>query len=927
MNSLIEERYFFKPFFSLKLCLFFALIFPLATYTQENSEKYLFIKNSNIISNLDKELKIDSLFSVYIIDKKFEFLANDLYDYAKWNYRNGALRKAIKVSNECINIIEGLSFFDESVYKRVMNNLGFFYGKNGDYYNAYKTFKKLTTLGKVDELTGDAYRLTGIYLRYLGDYYNAAEYFETSLEVAKDINNTTIFIKNSVDASINYREIATPQSYKRGVEILKKAIEFADSINTNTLSNKDDIPIKDMFMLYNHLGSLYNDRVDYDFINSKLNYDKSLSLAIQLKDSLLLSIVHNDLGYLYLQDKKEQAIYYLNKALFYKPDIRTASIIYANKSLYFLRLKKQKKAFENIQLSINMLTPVLINNFKSLPSKEAVSTCDYKIELLINLIDKAKIWLDFYDVTTNNKEYLINTLETLSLADYLVDIIRFESSEQQSKLFWRKTASEIYTNAVKTCFYLNKPEEGFYFMEKNKALLLLEDLSIRQQKEQVSLPDVLYKRQFYLKSQILKYNTQLNSNLEKKDSIRSLLLDTKEAYTYFIDSLQKDYKLYYKTQKPAQIITLNEAKKALSENKETYVEYILGNDDGFGMLINKSNTKFFKIKNYDKLLGLSEKFRELLERPLETKKDMENYNTVASSLYTSLFPKSISEEFANKKLIIIPDSYLQNIPFEALNTSIDLKSYFIKQNKISYAYSISFLHENGKLKRKNSKEFLGFAPVNFRSNLSNLPLSEQEVNYGTSLFSSDSFLYEDATKQNFIKNTKGYNIIHIASHSNVTDNKSPWIVFSDKKLTLDELYLTKNTADLVVLSACKTSLGNLNEGEGVMSLARGFFNTGANSVLSTLWNVNDKSSSKIIKEFYHEIKKGKTKSEALHVAKLNYLNNHQLSEQSPYYWASFILIGDSEKIYLSNNNTLFIIIILSITLLIISCLFYRKLKR
>ncbi len=919
------KRHIFKLKLYLKICFIFST--ALSGIAQEASTAYITIKNLNTASNQFKEKKIDSLFIVYEREEKFEILVYDLYDYAKWQYKNGTIEEAIKVSLKCIDIINKSSSFDEVVYKKVVNNLGFFYEKKKDYLRAYKAYAKLTTIGEVDNFTADAYRLTARHLRYLGDFYKAAEYYERSIVIAKQIRNTKIIILNSIDAAINYKLIATPKSFKRGIEILNEAIKLANETNSKKIVSKDKIPLNDMFLLYNHLGSLYNDRNDYNFTNSKLNYKKSLSYAMQLKDSLLISVVNNDLGYLYLHDNKEDAISYFNKALQFKPDIRLASIIYGNKAVYFLKLKQQKKALDNIQQSIHVLTPFMAKNFESLPTKEEVSRNLYKVELLNSFIDKAKIWLNFYSISTTDKTNLNNALKTFQLADYLVDVIRFESSEQQSKLYWRKVASEIYANAVKTCYYLNKPNEGLYFMEKNKALLLLEGLSLKQQKERANLPNAINERQLFLKTQIFKNTTLLNKTSLKKDSIRLLLLKTKEQYTSFIDSLKMNYEVYYRAQKPAVPLTLNEIKQKALINDEVYIEYILGDDEGFGMLISKTGSKFFKIKEFDALAALAKKFRGFLETALNTKEDSKEFHKVAALLYNSLFPASISQEILRKKLIVIPDAYLQNIPFEAFQVSDKPGSYFIKQNDISYAYSITFLNQNKSWQRNNTNDFLGFAPVYFHKGLSDLPLSKTELAYPVSQFSSEPFLFDKATKQNFIKNIKNHRIVHIASHSDASDTKSPWIAFSDKKLTLDELYLTENTADLVVLSACKTSLGLINKGEGVMSLARGFFNTGTNSVLSTLWNVNDKSSTEIITKFYEEIEKGKTKSEALRFAKLNYINNHQLSEQSPYYWSSFILLGDTGKIPLENNNLLFIAIVISAILVFMIFLYYKKVKK
>ena len=916
----------FKYDVLLKVCLFLILLIPQAGLAQENSEIYLSIKNSNKISNLSKEKKIDSLFVVYEREKKLGVLAIDLYDYAKWQYKNGKIDKAIEISNKCTRIIDTLKSFDENIHKRAVNNLGFFYGKKRDYVNALNSFKKLTTIGKKDKSTASAYRLVARYFRYLGDFYKASEYYETSIAIAKEVNNTAILLTNSTEASINYKQIASPESLERGIEILTDAVLLVDSLTKKSKSIGDKISLKKIVILYDQLGNLYNDRDDYNFIKSKNNYDKAITIASKLNDSLLLALVYTDLGYLYLHDNKKETLYYLNKALQHEPDIETVSIIYANKSAYFSELGNKEEALRAIQQSINALTPISVDDFESLPSKEEVSVCNYKYELVTSLIEKANVWLKFSD-NTKDKTALNNALKTFQLADYLVDVIRFESSEQQSKLYWRKVASEIYANAVKTCYYLNQPNEGLYFMEKNKALLLLEGLSLKQQKERANLPNAINERQLFLKTQIFKNTTLLNKTSLKKDSIRLLLLKTKEQYTSFIDSLEMNYEVYYRAQKPAVPLTLNEIKQKALTNDEVYIEYILGDDDGFGMLISKTGSKFFKIKEFDALAALAKKFRGFLETPLNTKEDSKEFHKVAALLYNSLFPASISQEILRKKLIVIPDAYLQNIPFEAFQVSDKPGSYFIKQNDISYAYSITFLNQNKSWQRNNTNDFLGFAPVYFHKGLSDLPLSKTELAYPVSQFSSEPFLFDKATKQNFIKNIKNHRIVHIASHSDASDTKSPWIAFSDKKLTLDELYLTENTADLVVLSACKTSLGLINKGEGVMSLARGFFNTGTNSVLSTLWNVNDKSSTEIITKFYEEIEKGKTKSEALRFAKLNYINNHQLSEQSPYYWSSFILLGDTGKIPLENNNLLFIAIVISAILVFMVFLYYKKVKK
>ena len=100
--------------------------------------------------------------------------------------------------------------------------------------------------------------------------------------------------------------------------------------------------------------------------------------------------------------------------------------------------------------------------------------------------------------------------------------------------------------------------------------------------------------------------------------------------------------------------------------------------------------------------------------------------------------------------------------------------------------------------------------------------------------------------------------------------------------------LDLTTASLVTLSACETALGDIT-GEGVFGLQRGFKKAGANSILMSLWKVDDEATCMLMTEFYRNwIGQGKSKHEALELAK-EAVRKHP-GWEDPKYWAAFILL-------------------------------------
>jgi CHAT domain-containing protein len=108
----------------------------------------------------------------------------------------------------------------------------------------------------------------------------------------------------------------------------------------------------------------------------------------------------------------------------------------------------------------------------------------------------------------------------------------------------------------------------------------------------------------------------------------------------------------------------------------------------------------------------------------------------------------------------------------------------------------------------------------------------------------------------------------------------------DGFLTLNEVLGLRLDADLVVLSACSTGRGKMMAGEGVANFSRAFLYAGARSVVVSLWEVA--SGVRFMAVFYDSLKAGKSKAEALRIARRVIKEKYP----NPFYWAVFVLYGE-----------------------------------
>ncbi len=143
-------------------------------------------------------------------------------------------------------------------------------------------------------------------------------------------------------------------------------------------------------------------------------------------------------------------------------------------------------------------------------------------------------------------------------------------------------------------------------------------------------------------------------------------------------------------------------------------------------------------------------------------------------------------------------------------------------------------------------------------------------------------------------------MVHIATHGQFSSEPDQTYILAWKKLLklkdLENLIRRSvpnqsSPIELLILSACETAKGDKRATLGLAGMA---VRAGARSTLATLWPVRDESTAKLMQEFYRQLKNNPqiTKAEALQQAQLALWKNETLEWYLPYFWASYVLVGN-----------------------------------
>lgn len=882
-------------------------------------------------------------------DDQLRELLNYKDQIDKCSYRNDSThalllqRIAVLYSKEG-DFARGISFLKQSIsITENQNNratnpkhlirsyfvLSFFYGELGRIIEKMKAIDNCIAAAlktkSIDKYVLDPMWNKIDYLYDIGDYKGACDIADVAASSIKLYHQ-----KDSLEYLIGFQAQKTKALL---------ALGRVDSLQTG-LANKIAVSRKNGEVL--NLGTMLDQMAKVlaktnDYVGAEKYFLEAYKHDLKNQYKFGCSQILNTLGYtVYFKHDKDydKSINTFKKALSFLNDPELAetsydferlnvyadiACVFVEKKLYDSSAKYFQYAFDQVQKGISEQT---------IFTSPVLDTIQYKrVPYLIQMMTlKGDSYVKRYKEKGENRD-LKDAINIYKHTDQLLDRIRKNQYEVQSKLFWRKDSRKLYESALEASLLDSDNASAFYFFEKSRAVLLSDQL---KEEKWLSETDILDLAQ--LKKKILLKEREADeldkSSVEYQNLQKDIFSFKQELNT--LKSALAD-KMPVKSLTDSFTITIEDVQKKLEKDHKTIIELFEGENSVYSIMITSGSAKIARI-NKIQFDSLSRLYVYLLSDPVILNKRYSDFIKVSKSLYDFVFQDL---KINSDRVIISPDSHY--FPFEALITSISAGQprYFIEDHVISYTYSARFLFSDfhsGTV--KDVDDFIGFAPVNYPDSysLASLNGSDKSLdNISRQLSNSLSFISSTATRSNFMHRFSHYKIIQLYTHaSGNSEYNEPVIYFADSALYLSDLISeNKPAARLIVLSACETGSGKDYTGEGIFSFNRGFAALGIPSSVTNLWTIDNESTYKITELFYKYMWNGLSLDDALQKAKLDFIKSSSKEKRLPYYWAAAILVGNTESIQTgkSNHGVYYIDVIVTLAVIFILVILFRKRRK
>jgi CHAT domain-containing protein len=537
---------------------------------------------------------------------------------------------------------------------------------------------------------------------------------------------------------------------------------------------------------------------------------------------------------------------------------------------------------------------------------------------------------------------LEKALECYELLPAAAALLLATHAYESSSLLTLKEGRASFDKAVDIAWQLHQKtgQQGyagraFALTEQARAILLLQ--SIAKARHDFSLPPEIRRQEQELSAKIAWYEEQIATEMLKDadaaqlNRLRGELSRLKEAEQGFQEELRRKFPDYAGLSTQLQFLSVGDVSRLLRD-KQALLAYYLTDSAAYVFYFNKKGAFSMRKTN------LPSQFRDQVLRYFtfmasnnENEADRKWYLEQSFAWYRLLMQPEIDHDPGMpESLLVIPDDALTFIPFDVLllrSVSPDTPwrdlPFLLEKYSVGYAYSATLWDMQQKISADHRSKpapkysFAGFAPSyganapagNTRSVhipdslIYDIKSTQTELQKVHALMGGQAFPGPASSEQQFKQIAPDCGILLLAMHGLANDEfpELSCLLFGRPKgdsvnndvLFANELQIMRLQADLAVLSACHTGFGKLHKGEGVYSLARAFAVAGVPSTVMSMWRLHESTAPDLTEAFFKYLKAGKTKEEALRLAKLDFIKADAHYEMThPFYWAGVTVSGD-----------------------------------
>lgn len=756
--------------------------------------------------------------------------------------------------------------------------------------------ESLEVNGRGFEALGDAIKFQVETFRNNGDFESSINKLNNFLitDRADSLNNyfkSNLFLELSMAYS-NYEDSLS----------LRKAIETIDSVNVliPDINNQYLYRDKTKILSFSQLGHIYAQLEDWNmsikYYEEALGIANSLSLDTDVNRFRMLSKVNliELYGKTAQLDKIDQFVKESveEEYSYYNPMVYAA--YYENLATHFRMNEELDIAFSYLEKAKNVLNH----------PEDKLQIQKHKQRLSKALHEEVKVNYAYYS-STENENWLTKATNTMMSLDSLIDLIGLDLLFDSSVYEWRETAKSFYDTGLKVAFAKNDVELFWRFAEKTKNLALLETIIRTQRENRTSEYEAVNSELISLRrsESILFAEIEFpNIDLHVKDSLETELINNKNAQLkLYLEEQEKLSKII------PDVVTIKDIQQVL-QNK-TLILYSNDSEYLYGVSINSSHSEMKQLIKLSELENKLEKWYQYLLR--EVNADDEDLMSELIQLFKSL----------EKSIVIIPDEYVRVIPFAALKN--ESGTYAIEEYTFSYDISATFFYYHNKSDQLQIHNSTVVTPTYTNRDLS---FTQNEANDIAEILDADILSDSDAITSNFIQKLKQNELLHFSGHLESNEGELSMLLSENENISVDDIYHSESNIKFLFMNACESASGKVLTGEGTANFARAFMQTGSETIIQTLWNVNDYSSAVIADQLYKELHDGKPVDEAMRLAQLNYFEQADDFARHPYYWASIGVLGKTDTIHLSIKFKVYLWLGLSMLVFILLFILFSKYK-